>query len=353
MPVDAPGAAPRPPAQAAGPVKRIGLLLPMQSESLGAAAEAVRAGFMAAYERDRQGFEVNLIATGEDADDALDAYMGSAKQHDIMVGPLARSAVTAIAVSGAVSVPTIALNHPENSSTQRALPLNMMAIGLSIEDQARQVAQWAAAEHPKSNALIVSGTNPWQRRLAAAFAARWKALGNPSELVEMSSASGFLTEAELAALRTKVETTPPTLLFAALDAPQLRQVRSNLGTALPLYGTSSVNPGNNPAMANGELDGVRMLDMPWQVQPDHTAVMSYPRRSASARVADLDRLYALGIDAFRIARELALRPNTAFEMDGVTGRLSVRLGGGPTRFERKETPAVFQGGTYRLLERRP
>jgi len=351
MPIDTPGAPPL--AQPPGKVTRIGLLLPLGSEALRGPAEAVRAGFMAAYERDRDGFVVNIIETGEGAEDALDAYMAAIKQNDMIVGPLARSAVEAVADSGAVSVPTIALNQFDSVSARRRLPDKLLAIGLSNEDEARQVAQWAAADHPKSQALILSGSNPWQRRLAAAFAARWRALGNSSQLVELASSSGYLLETDLVALTARVQAEPPALLFAALDAAQLRQVRNHLGPALPTYGASSINPGSDQRVAVAELEGIRLLDMPWQVQPDHPAVMTYPKRSASAAVADLDRLYALGIDAFRIARELALRPATPFEMDGVTGRLSVRFGQGPSRFERTETGAVYQNGGFRLIPKRP
>lgn len=351
MPIDIPGAPVA--AQPPGKTTRIGLMLPLRSSSLGGPAEAVRAGFMAAYERDRDGFIVNIVETGDGPDDALDAYMSASKQNDMIVGPLTRSAVDAVAGSGAVSVPTIALNHFESSTMQRSLPPNMLAIGLSNEDEARQVAQWAAAEHPRSAALILSGSNPWQRRLAAAFAARWRALGGTSQLVELNAASGYLVEADINALGTRLQNAPPALMFAALDAAQLRQVRSNLGPAMPLYGTSSVNPGLDRSAAAVELDGVRLLDMPWQLDPDHPVVMSYPRRSNSGGVADLDRLYALGIDAFRIARELALRPGTPFQMDGVTGRVSVRFGQGAPGFERIASGAVYQGSAFKLLDKRP
>ena len=45
----------------------IALLLPLRSESLGRAADALRAGFMAAYERDKAGLTVNLVETGDPA----------------------------------------------------------------------------------------------------------------------------------------------------------------------------------------------------------------------------------------------------------------------------------------------
>jgi outer membrane PBP1 activator LpoA protein len=78
--------------------------------------------------------------------------------------------------------------------------------------------------------------------------------------------------------------------------------------------------------------------------------MVYPRWMGARRTLDMDRLYALGIDAFRIAREIGLKPVTTFKMDGVTGRLTVSFGQGPARFERLETGTVYQGGAYKLVE---
>ncbi|UUZ57017.1 penicillin-binding protein activator [Massilia sp. H-1] len=111
-----------------------------------------------------------------------------------------------VATSGTVSKPTIALNHPASGGDP--VPPKMLVIGLSIEDEARQVAQWAAAEHPKSAALIVSGSNAWQRRIAAAFAARWQQLGNTSQLVEVPVSSGYLHESGISQVRTRIETEP-------------------------------------------------------------------------------------------------------------------------------------------------
>lgn len=345
MPVDAPGAA----APSAAPVIRIGLLLPLRSDALGPPASALRAGFLAAWERDRSGFTVNLIETGDAPGEALDAYMAALKDNDIIVGPLARSAVGAIAFSGAVNKPTIALNHPDGRGTD-ALPPNMLVVGLSIEDEARQVAQWAASEFPGSSALIVSGGANWQRRIAAAFAAQWKQLGNKAELAELSASGGYLNEHGIISLKTRIDAEQPTIMFAALDADQLRQVRSIVGTALTTFGTSSVNPGTGQASALVDLDGTRLLDMPWEVHPEHSAVMVYPRFLGSTRSLDHDRLYALGIDAFRIARQVALKPNTPFKMDGVTGRLSVDFGQGRTRFSRTQSGAVYQAGGFKLVD---
>ncbi|MES2898370.1 MAG: penicillin-binding protein activator [Pseudomonadota bacterium] len=352
MPVAAPDK-PIDMAPPAKPVTRIALLLPLRSDTLGPPSEALRAGFMAAFERDRDGFAVNLVENGDSAEDTLDAYKKALAENDIVVGPLARSAVGAIAASGAVAKTTIALNYPDSrGGFELNIPAKMLVMGLSIEDEARQVAQWAGTSHPGAVALIVSGTNSWQRRIASAFAAHWKQMGFSSQTVEVGASNGYLSEAALNQLKLKVDAEPYGLLFAALDVDQLRQVRSSLGNSLPAYGTSSINPGSDPGLAQAELDGMNLLDIPWQVTPDHPAVMIYPRWTGTRRSPDLDRLYALGIDAFRIARELSLKAGAPFMLDGVTGKLNVVFGSGPSRFERVQPVMVYQGGLFKPSARR-
>jgi len=321
---------------ASGQPVRIGLMLPLRSETLGQAADALRAGFMAAWERDKAGFEVSVIETGDASDEVLPTYQSALGANDIVVGPLARSAVTALAGSTLVTKPTIALNRPEGRE-DAVLPPNMLSIGLSIEDEARQVAEWAAKDYPGGEALILSAGNTWQRRIASAFAAHWQQLGHTSKTLELATNNGYLSDAELVALRARLGSEPVELLFAALDADQARQLRTALN-APPL---------GDILQEGGELNGVRLLDLPWQVQRDSSAVMSYPRpepRDEVRLAADMERLYALGIDAFRVARELALKPGQPVTLDGVTGQLNIEFGNGPAKFRRVEPAAVYRNG---------
>lgn len=331
-----------------GPAVRVALLLPLDSQALAQPAEAVRAGFMAAHELQREGVTVNLVPTGDSTQASLDAYRSAAEQNDIVVGPLARSAVAALATSGAVNKPTIALNHPQVNSP---LPPQMLVIGLSLEDEARQVADWAAGEQPVGQALVLTGRAAWQQRLSGAFSQRWAELGRMHATVELPAEGGYVDGNALAELRARLSAEPPQLVYAALDANGLRQVRMAIGTSLPTYGAASVNPGLDPSSVPAELVGVRFLDLPWTVQPGQPAIAGYPRWSNGGEALDMQRLYALGIDAFRVARELAQRPTGSFELEGATGRLSVNMGQGDRAFRRVETGVVVRdnGPTEEIL----
>ncbi|MDP9109177.1 MAG: penicillin-binding protein activator [Pseudomonadota bacterium] len=351
-------AAPSPVPVSATP--RVALLLPLRSESLGEAAEAVRAGFMAGFERDKDSMALTVFETGDAAQNTLAGYADAAANNDIVVGPLSRTDVTAITLSRAIGKPTIALTQPDvDVDAEGALPRQLLVIALSIEDEARQVAQWAGAGRNAARVFTVSGNTAWQRRAAKAFAAQWKQQGGEAAPLELSASAGYFSASSLAMLKKRVQSERPALLFLALDAGQAKQVRAVLGNEVALYGTSQLNPtapqDRAVAEPSPELNGVRLLDLPWQIQLDDPAVMIYPRAEVATdqrRSADLERLYALGIDAYRIAHELALQ-HTRFDIDGVSGRLSVGFGKGPAKFKRTLLPAVYQDGVVVALPNAP
>jgi outer membrane PBP1 activator LpoA protein len=331
---------------------RMALLLPLRSETLGPAADALRAGFMAAYAHEMGGVAVNLVETDDTTQGLLTGYADAAAHNDIVIGPLSRSGVTLIARGDVVRKPTIALSQPDvGGDVELVLPPQMLIISLSIEDEARQIATVAWADQKMPKALVVSTNVAWQRRAAKAFAAQWQRLGQEPQSIELGVIGGYLSGNSLDQLRKRIQIDKPGQVFVALDAAQARQLRSAIGNDIALYGTSQLNPLTRPDWVGAEpipeLNGAQLLDIPWQLQPDHPAVMIYPHPVPNAErkySADLERLYALGIDAYRIAREIAAR-HSNFDIDGVTGKLTVSFGAGPARFERIEQQAIYQDGT--------
>ena len=340
--------------QSLSPRLRMALLLPLRSSTLKAAAEMVRDGFRAAHLRDGAAIDVDVVDTDDSVAGIVSAYRSAAASHDVIVGPLSRSAVGALASSGVVDRPTIALAQPEASAGadgSSSLPPHMLAIGLSIEDEARQAAGWAAREQGSGRALIVSTGVAWQKRAARAFIGRWQSGGARVDVMELSVSGNALNGAALTQLKKRLQTDPPAFVFVALDTAQTRQLRAAVDPGLTLYGTSQLNSLNLAEIVGAEkhpeLDGVRLLDLPWQLQADHPAVMAYPRAAVTGAVrrsADLERLYALGIDAFRVAAEIGAG-RERFTLDGVTGRLTVQFDGiAPATFERVEQQAIYTDG---------
>ncbi len=106
-----------------------------------------------------------------------------------------------------------------------------------------------------------------------------------------------------------------------LNTAEWAALRPTLGS-VPAYLPPSLN---EQAPVGSEGVAVTVLDMPWLLTPDSGVSARYPRPLEPLTHAT-ERLYALGIDAFRVARRLAGRNTSGLWLDGVSGRL--RLGSG-------------------------
>jgi outer membrane PBP1 activator LpoA protein len=255
-----------------------------------------------------------------------------------IVGPLTRDAVTTLASSGRITVPTLALNVPDG---EYPLPPNFYVLSLHVEAEAIQVAQLAIDEGRQS-AVTMAAHTPLLQRIHQAFIDAFTRLGG--RIVAQYDFSP--DPAVLGSLGRLMRPGTADMAFLALDFAQARVARPYFG-ALPVYATSQVHPGQSRPLAAVDLAGVRFLDMPWLLQPDHPAVMVYPR-SEFDDALDLQRLYALGIDAFRLAAAL-MKGEAHAPLDGVTGHLRL---GPDQRYVRRLTGAQFADGRLTPLARR-
>lgn len=328
------------------PVRHIALLLPLKSHSFERAAEMVRQGFMAASIREKEALAVRVYPTSDDDMDILIAYQqaldaGAA----IVVGPLTRNGVSALASSKLVRVPTLALNAPDGDA---ATPPNLFLFGLQVEIEARQAARLAVAEN-RHHAFIINDGSALSGRLQAAFADEWLKLGSVYASASTSADALKFDGKQTMLVKLRGRTAgDENLVFLALDAAKSRMLRSYLDPATPVYATSQIFTGGSDSLLNHDFNEVRFLDMPWLLQPDHPAVMAY-RRPDLPMSAELERFYALGIDALRLA-QLMLKPHPAggIALDGVTGRISLVA---PRQFVREPVVARFYQGEVQLQDK--
>ncbi len=322
-----------------GEVPHIALLLPLASPAFAKHAEAVRSGFLAAVKvGGGKALPVRTYAVSDDPQQVVEIYikaLGAGAR--AVVGPLTRNGVTAVAESAAVLVPTLALNVPEGRSA--SVP-EIYLLNLQVEAEARQVAQLAYQEGYR-RALTVNGDTVLLKRIHQAFVEEFKSLGGAHV-----SEQAFSNDPNVLG-RVKQATTAatPDMAFLALDVARARLARAYLG-AIAIYATSQVYPGNAGPLAGFDLAGVRFLDMPWLLQPDHAAVMAYPRPDYREAI-ELERFYALGIDAFRVVQAL-LAGKADAALDGVTGRLTL---GRDRNFTRGLTAAQFSDGKLVVRDR--
>ncbi|HVY05143.1 MAG TPA: penicillin-binding protein activator [Burkholderiales bacterium] len=319
----------------------VAVILPLQSTSFGKHADSVRLGILNAAGNSQSGsLKVRVYATNEDPQQVLAAYQrATALGARAVIGPLTRNGVTSLAQSNLVTVPTLALNIPEGDVS---LPRDLYVYGLQIEVETRQIAQYAF-RHGGTKAFVIAGDSALGGRVAQAFTEEWKKLG-----AEVTGQFSYTTDsASLAKLREQIVNSRADLVFMSLDATRARFMRSYVGSFTTVYATSMVFTSNTDTLANYDLDGVRFLDMPWLLQPDHPAVISYARTDSQRAALDQERFFALGIDAYRLVQEL-LRPYEKMEtLDGVTGTITLN---NSHQFVRTLLPAQFTQGSARLLE---
>ncbi len=366
MPVEAPLASPEPSVTRAiepqpqleeraiaaneNAVPHIALLLPLEDKNFSEAAQAVREGFMAAASLNPDGLPVQVYSKFDENLNVVAEYRQAiANGARAVVGPLTRKGVGALAAERNIPVPTLALN-----TVDAHLAEQLFCFGLSAEAEARTVAELAAQQN-LHKAIVIATSSPLSQRIEFSFEEAWSKLGlsivreidfkgDPSLL------NGLFTIPNPAASKVSsapdeppvpdVLVIPDTLVFLATDAENARRIRPYLPGKLPTYATSQIFGGNDDTLTNYDLNGIRFVDMPWLLQPDHPAVIAYPH-STTPLSADRERLYALGIDAYRLVQlMLAHTLPSALPLDGVTGQIQLSN----QIFQRTAVAGVFSQG---------
>lgn len=322
------------PAAASGPF--IALLLPLSSPEFAAPARAVRQGCETALAHSGYKVPLQVSPTDGSQEQIVAGYEAAVKRGArVVVGPMTRSGVAALAGTPAAVVPTLALNSPEGDV---ALPARIFVFGLLVEAEARLVARQAYANR-LHRAVVVQAATPLARRIARAFAREWLALSG--KILDLQD---FGRESDLFRLKRRLSRSEADVIFLSANAEQARQVRPFLDNQLPTYSTSLVYDGRASPVGNTDLNGLHFVDMPWLIQPDHPAVMVYPR--PENLTPEMQRFFALGIDACRIAAELA-QDREHFALDGVTGWIKVGAG---QVVEREPVAAIFRDGAAAAVD---
>jgi outer membrane PBP1 activator LpoA protein len=208
----------------------------------------------------------------------------------------------------------------------------MFALTLGVESDGRQLARLARDSGALTLAVIGADT-PLQKRFAGAFVDAWVLQGGAAPVnlhFDRSPEMLVLLKRELA--RSKVDAA-----LLAVDGADAVLVKPYVGT-IATYAGSSIND-RQPRETLRELEDVHFVDIPWLASPDAREFARITRPALSS--ATLDRLYALGIDAFRVAQLLADGRIDRMEFDGATGHLTLDT---TRQFVREGRALQFKGG---------
>ena len=347
--------------------KKIAILLPFDSR-FGQAAEAIRDGIIAAYYSREQRNEqrIRFYNTGSDPETALAAYRKALSENsDFIIGPLNKESIERVVNAEDLDVPMLALNY----SREQDIPGNFYQFGLSPEEEARQVAErtWLDG-HVNSAALIPAGS--WGERVYTEFKERWEQLGGKVLEVQSYQRAQHNFSAPIQDLlninesRRRARTIRLLLdrdikyeprrrkdvdfIFLAAYPQQARAIRPQLkfyyASDVPVYSTSHVFTGSLNQEKDRDMDGLVFGDMPWVLAGSTTHRGLRPRieQYITDAGSSLQRLYALGIDAYSIISALNTLKAYPYERyDGETGSLSLDPN---QRIKRQLTWVKFRSG---------
>ena len=258
----------------------------------------------------------------------------------VIVGPLVRDDLKIVAAM-AIELPiTIALNQFDEAAGP---PPTLYTFPLSVESDARLIARRirdmpVAPSQSAPSVVVVTTDTPLMNRFAAAFTSEWMGIGGslPGGL-RFDGAVETMT-----AMRRELGRRPPGAVVLAMDGAAATLAKPYVGTSAA-YASALVFERETLATVR-DLDGLIVAEVPWIVTPNAAQFNGLPRREFPS--AALTRLYALGLDAFRVANAFRDGVPERFTLDGATGQIT--LDG--KQFAREGRFGIFRDGHLTPLD---
>lgn len=330
---------------------QIALLLPFDSVYADV-ARSIRDGFIASWYQDSaERPELRIYDTG--TTDIVNVYNQAVSDGaELVVGPLRKETLAALLEQGQISVPTLALNYYKGnpavvqSINSDRLP-SLYQFSLAPEDEARQVAERAWFDG-HTRALALTPANEWGDRIYQAFLYRFEELGGevlkrvnyvPGEHQQFANAVETLLSVDKSESRYREQRDQEhtaglhqgaDFIMLAGYPPAGRQVGPQLqfyyAGDMPVYSTSHIFDGVVDRYADADMNGFIFADMPWIIDPDrqHSTLYRTIERYWPDGMSSNPRLYAFGIDAYRLSSQLSrMAIDPRLQIDGASGQLTI------------------------------
>ncbi len=330
--------------------RHVVLLLPL-SGPLASAGRAIRDGFVAAHLHARQALRqsdqselaprtISVLDTSQ-APIATLLERALLQGADLIVGPLAKERVEQLNALNPM-VPVLTLNYLD---AHIPVAENVLQLGLAIEDEADTMVDRLVMDNVE-RVVVFHTYQDWSRRAMKRIEAQWpfpltvqsftdirtitEAVGRAMDIQasqdrrdEIATALGvqleFLPRArqDVEAIVALVDTLEANALAPAL--------RFHFAEGVPVYASSQTVRAAQ-AQDLRALDGFRVCELPWLLGKDPLYVSMDDAFGVGGN--PLSSLYALGVDAFRVAdRAAVLSGNGSQQLLGSTGTLSLHPGG--------------------------
>lgn len=346
--------------------RHIGLILPL-SGGLSRAGRAVRDGFIAAY------LAANADAHGT-PDAALEVSFYDTQSQplaqlyervltdgvDLLIGPLQKENVTRLNRLNP-EIPTLVLNY---LGTRDVPAVNLLQLGLAIEDEARTIGRQMQADGIES-LLLLHTYDEWSLRAKRQLESQWTGPLTVQSFTDLKTITESVgTAMNVAASLARKQELNAAFKFDLEFLPRARRdldavvalvnnvaanalvpaLRFHFANNLPVYTTSQAVRGARPAQLS-ELTDFRVSELPWYLFDD--PLYQVVDETFGLAANPFSSLYALGADALRVSNTLALLDRSATsQMLGSTGVLSLTADG---RFRRELTWGVIRRSRVQAL----
>ncbi len=353
------------------PPQRVAVLLPL-SGRYSTFGEAVQNGLVTAYyaARGEAAPELRVYDVGTDGRDPAAAYQEAVDRGvDLVIGPLTKPNIDAIASRDDHRVPMLALNRIEGSGDTATD--GIFQFGLAPEDDAREAARLMQGKGWQ-NVVALAPDTDWGERVLDAFRAAFETakgqvletaryrddaqdFSGPIRAILNLDASRARYQRLQRVLRRRLSFDPRRRqdvdgIFLAAFPRQARlikpQIRFHRGIGLPTVATSHAYGGYPSPEDNKDLNDLIVVDTPWTLRAPLASKLASEQAAATnawpSQARNHPRLLALGADAFRLAGPVdVLAHEPTLDMPGLTGRLQVTQ----ERIVHRRLPAGrFQGG---------
>jgi len=339
----------------------LAILLP-ESGRFAKAAEAIKAGFMAAYHKSEISNQPSIRSYDSSQNNIVNLYhQAVADGAELIIGPLIKDNIEELALSTDLTTPVLALNHVTNLAKD-----NLFQFGLSPLDDAKQMVNRASSMGIE-RALILTPESSHGHRVAEYLSEYWQeSNGSVLETQHYKTRGSDFSESIKSLLNIDESHTRHARLkrylaidlnfterrrhdveaiFLSASAQKARSIYPQLqfyrAVKVPVYALPQVYTGQPNPSADIDLNNINFCDIPW-VFPNifigdlskdllHDSWRDIPSRYL--------RLFAMGLDSFNIASNLENIASTPFP--GATGTLSINK---ENRITRKLVCAKFIDG---------
>ncbi|MFP8967121.1 penicillin-binding protein activator [Pokkaliibacter sp. CJK22405] len=318
---------------------KIALLLPMSGQ-LSYVSKAIQQGFMTSYyARQKGGLDAPevLVRNTEEYPNLLALYQDLKQQGvDFVVGPLRKTQLDQLSGQSTLPIDTLALNVLDDSAN---VPTNMTEYGLTIEDEARQLAH-QAWQDGKHSAMILSEPGDWAQRGVNAFREEFTRLGGQiADQYSVGDQNSYvdastqwlhmnMTAAQAKRRNGKARHRDDIDMIVLISQPMTaRQVMPalafNYASDLPVYATSQVYSGSPDPQHDQDLNGLYFTIMPLLLKGHDESSPDVQQYWDSASSNTLN-FFAMGMDAFELMLRVPLmKEHTSARFYGQTGILSL------------------------------